>query len=195
MIPDLEKKELIRLLEVDYKNTNEFIKGVVATSATIRGWSITLVLALLGLAFDRHLWQVAALTAAFVMMLALIDAYHSWLYSQGLNHARFIERILSLYYVSMSRGRDDPEAVEEFETELEVYRFGLTSNLVRFRWSSLGQARPRLVLGILYSVLLLASLATIALIVFTNGSTRALSCTSVGETRLGIYRCVEQGGK
>ncbi len=194
-MPNLGKRELVRLLEIDYKNTNEFIKGVVATSVTIRGWSITLVLALLGVAFDRHLWQVAALTAVFAMMFALMDAYHSWLYSQGLNHAGFIERILGLYYVSMSRGRDDPEAVEEFETELEVYRFGLTSNLVRFRWLSLGQARPRLMLGILYSVLLLASLVTIALIVFTSGSTRALSCTSVGETKLGIYQCVEQGRK
>jgi hypothetical protein len=152
-------------------------------------------LALLSLAFDRHLWEVGALAAVFVLIFAFIDAYDCSLYSQGLDHAQHIEKVLQRYYDSMTVGKDDPEVIDLFETELEAYMFGLISNFVRFRLSSLKQARPRLVLVFLYSVLFSASLASIALILTTQRPTEALSCVPVEEAHFGVYRCVAQPGK
>ena len=61
---DARTKERVRLVESDLALTNEFIRGVVATSASIRAAAFTLWLALLGFAFQQGLTALAVLGGA-----------------------------------------------------------------------------------------------------------------------------------
>src|SRR5689334_10503466 len=112
---DAEQKELVRVLEVDYEKTTKLTEGVVGSSFTIRGWGIALISALIGLTFQASRWEIAALAIVVTLLIALTDAYHSWLYGKILRHAQNIEHILALYYASLARGADDPRARREFE--------------------------------------------------------------------------------
>ena len=56
---DAERKELIRLLELDYENTSKIVEGVLGTTSTIRGWGISLVSALIGFAFQTSHRELA----------------------------------------------------------------------------------------------------------------------------------------
>jgi hypothetical protein len=173
MKSDDPRAELVRLLELDYERTNKFIEGVLATSVTIRGWAITISLALVGVGFDRHLWEAGLLAIFVLTTFAMLDAYHSWLYSQALTHSRSIERTLSLYYTSLGRGRIDEAAVEDFEVALEAHAFGLTSNLARFNFRSALRIRSLFVPTVLYLVLLGAAALSIILIRFVEAAPAA----------------------
>lgn len=158
------KRELLRLLELDYERTNKFVEGVAATSITIRGWAITITLALVGVGFDRDLWQVSVLALVVALLFAVLDAYQSGLYSQGLAHSASIEATLAKYYASLARGNVDERAVEDFEVALESQSFGLSANLVRFQFVNLFKSKPRFGAGVLYLTLVLtACVAAVAI--------------------------------
>src|ERR1700759_2127787 len=74
--------ELVRLIERDYDQTAEFIRSVVSTILTTRGWCVTVWLAVLGLAIDHSSVGLAILAAFLLFPFGLLDAYHSWLYSE-----------------------------------------------------------------------------------------------------------------
>ncbi len=193
MISNAAHEELIRLVELDREGTGKFIESIVGTGTTVRGWTITLVLALLGLAFDRRLWELGVLAGFVVVAFGFVDVYHSWLYSQALRHARSIDRVLQLYYVSLARGKDDPDAVEEFEVELEAYRFGLAANLVPFRFSSVLSVRPRFVLATIHLTLLVAAvLTTLTVAILARTSDATLQCSPSGDPKLGIFVCLQK---
>ncbi len=153
------KEELLRLLEMDYDRTNKFIEGVLSTIVTIRGWAITISLALLGVGFDRDLSQAALLAVVVTLLFAALDAYHSWLYTQAIDHTRSIEAILARYYASLVRGHIDADATEDFAVKLETHRFGLSANLSRFGWSKIGSLRPRFMVFLYIALLLVAAVA------------------------------------
>ncbi len=191
MTPD-ELKAALQLLEADYERTTKFIEGVVATGATIRGWIITLTVALVGVAFERHLWQMGVVAIVLVVMFGLVDAYHAWLYASALRHASHIEKTLGLYYASLASD-GDPDVRLAFDVELRLHRFGPFSNLRRFGLRSLLDVRPRFVIVTLY-LTLLGVAATATVIVALSGRSRAveLSCTAAPPGPTATFTCVSK---
>jgi hypothetical protein len=190
---DADRKELIRIIELDYEQTTKLIEGVVGTSFTIRGWGITLVAALIGLTFQTGLWQMAALAGVATLLIGLMDGYHSWIYTKILRHAQNIERVLGLYYASLARGDDDPDAHIDFEVALLAHRFGRFAEFRKFGLKTLlRDARPRMVLVMLYLTLLICS-AACGILVLRSKQTNAskFQCTSVSGTK-NVYLCQPQ---
>ena len=187
---DDDRKELIRIVELDYEQTTKLVEGVVGTSATIRGWGITIVVALMGLTFQTGLWQMAALAAVATVLIWLMDGYHSWIYAKILRHAQNIERVLGLYYVSLARGADDPDAHIDFEVALRAHRFGRFAEFRKFGLMTLMRdARPRVVLVVLYLTLLICS-AVCGILVLSSKQSNAskFECTAVSGTK-NVYLC------
>jgi hypothetical protein len=170
--------EAIRLVEADLDRTERFIQGVVGSGFTVRGWAITVGLALIGVAFDRDQWELASLAVGVALMFGLVDAYHSWIYTKALDHAQATENVLNSYFVSLTRGIDEPKSVEDFGVELEAFRPGLSANLERFRLSALKSVRPRLVILTVYGALIcIAVIASVAIALkSTSKSPRVANC-------------------
>ena len=187
---DDTQKEQIRIVELDYEQTTKLVEGLVGTSATIRGWGITLVAALIGLTFQTGLWQLAALSAVATVLIWLMDTYHTWIYAKILRHAQNIERVLGLYYASLARGDDDPDAQVDFQVALRAHRFGRFAEFRRFGLKSLlGDARPRVVQIILYVILLVCS-AVCGILVFhsKHADVSKFECTAVSGAK-NVFLC------
>ncbi len=187
-----DKSELVRLLELDYEKTTKLIEGIVSSSFTIRGWGIALVSALVGLTFQAQLWEIAALAIIITFLIALIDGYHSWLYSRALSNAQNIEKVLGLYYAALARGDDDPQAYREFEVAILAHRFGRFSGIGKFRLKSLRESRPRLVILCLYVTLLVCAITSgVFVVVFKQTSSQKFECSAVAGTP-GVYVCKQK---
>jgi hypothetical protein len=158
-------RERVRLVELDYDKTNEFIKGVIGTSAALRGSAITLWLALLGFAFQQDLVVLAGLAGVVALVFWVVDGYHGWLYSEAATHLRAVERVLTAYFAALARGDDDQDVITDFGIDLQVHRFGLFLHIRRPNWlTCLLVARPRVVYRGVYPFLLaLAGVAAIAI--------------------------------
>jgi len=193
MTSDEARKELVRELELDYEKTTKAIEGIVSSSFTVRGWGITLSSALLGFAFQNKLWQLSALTVIVILLIALVDGYHSWLYAKVLQHANEIEVILRSYYTFLRLGESDPEAKRNFQVQIESHRFGRYTDInKKFQLSDLLDARPRLVLVALYGTLLACAIASGTLIYSSSKKAAAsatnLDCTPVA-ANANVYVC------
>ncbi len=169
-LADERTAELIRLLERDYDQTGEFIRSLVGTISTTRGWAVTVWLALLGVAIQQESPFLAALGTVAIFPFALLDAYHSWLYGQALGHARALERISSDYYRAVERGDHDEELVLDFETSMASHRLGFYSEFRRFSLPELRTARPRLVFEWFYPLLVVTAIVITLVIAAVNGS-------------------------
>ena len=113
--------------------------------------------------------------------IALIDGYHSWLYANIRKHAQNIERVLGLYYASLARGDDDPEAYRDFEVAIQAHQFGRFAEIQkRFSLGALWEARPRIILLGLYGTLVACALVTGALVFVSKKNPVAkFECTAV----------------
>jgi hypothetical protein len=159
-------RERIRLAEADLALTNDFIKGVVATGAALRGSAITIWLALVGFAVQQHLAMLGMLAAMVAFGFWLIDGYHGWLYSEASAHARALERLLSRYYDMISRVRDDPDVLGRFRVDLRAHRCGLyLSFRAGFGPRQMWNARPVLIYRVLYVALVAIALLIMVLVV------------------------------
>lgn len=176
---DAERKELLRILELDYEKTTKSIEGVISTTFTIRGWGVTLVSALIGFTFQTGRWEISALAAVIALLVAVMDGYHSWLYAKLLQQAHNVERVLRLYYGALARGEDDPQATREFEVAILAHRFGRFSEMQPFRFRSLLEIRPRVVFFGLYGTLLAASALGYALVQLREPKAVRYECTPV----------------
>jgi hypothetical protein len=178
-----DTKTAIALLQVDYERTTKFIEGVVSTSASIRGWTITLTVALLGIAFERQSWALGLGAIFLILLFGLVDGYHSWLYAEALRHAQSAETTLSRYYASVV-GDGDPGLQREFDVQVRTHRFGPFVNLRRFTFNSLKDARPRILLLTLYgSLVAIAGVATVIVAIAGRASKKnEVSCTVTGST-------------
>lgn len=156
--------ELVRLLERDYDHTAEFIRSLVGTISTTRGWAVTVWLALIGVAVQQDCPSLALVASVALVPFGLLDAYHSWLYGQALRHARGLEQLSADYYRVVERGGDDEDLGLDFEAGMAAHRFGLYSEFRRFSLIELRTARPRLVFRWFYPGLLCAALAVAVLI-------------------------------
>jgi hypothetical protein len=90
-IDEKSDKERIRLVEAELAQTNDFVKGVIATCAAIRGSAITVWLALLGFAVQQDLAELGFLAAIVASVFYLVDGYHGWLYAEASKHGRVVE--------------------------------------------------------------------------------------------------------
>jgi hypothetical protein len=158
--------ELVRLVERDYDQTSEFIRSVVGTTSTTRGWGVTVWLALLGVAIDHSSPGLAALASFILLPFGLLDAYHSWLYSEALKHARALEQVSNAYFVAVEGGEDDEDLVFDFESIIGSHRFGLYRNFRCFQLPEIKAARPQLVFRYFYPGLILTGLVVAGLITF-----------------------------
>lgn len=186
------QKELLRLLEADEDRTTKLIEGIVGSTYTIRGWGIALISALIGLTLQIQKWQIAALAIVVTCLIAFIDCYHSWLYGQLLRHAISVERVLELYYAALARGQEDPQAQEDFEVALLAHNFGRFQGIRAFRVRDVRYIRPRVVIGVLYSTLLIAAIVAGSItIVSKKIAAKKFECSSApGAT--GVYICTEK---
>lgn len=169
-------KELVRIVELDYERTAKFIEGVIGTSGTIRGILLTAWVAVITLAFDTSQWTVAAASFAIVVILGLLDAYHSWLYNQALGHAVDLEDLSRAYHRALSRGGADPHADIDFQAKLQDNPFGIYHSLHKFKWADLGEVRPKIFFQVLYPGLLIVSIIAAALLAVNS---TAGNCYSV----------------
>src|SRR5439155_10756294 len=129
----------------DYDQTGRFIRSVVGTISIARGWAVTVWLALLGVGVQQANPAFAVLASFVLVPFALLDGYHSWLYSKALRHARGLENLAAAYYRALESGEDDDELLPDLEAGLASHRFGLYSHLRRFSLPELRSARPKLV--------------------------------------------------
>lgn len=166
MIPNDSVTEQVRLLERDYDQTAEFIRSVVGTTSTARGWAVTVWLAVLGVAIQQSKVALALLASIVVLPFGILDAYHSWLYGEALRHARRIEDLSAAYFRAVESGEDDEELWLDLRAELATHRFGLYSHFRRFQLPEIRAARPRIVFQVFYPGLIGTGLIAAALIAF-----------------------------
>lgn len=158
------RAELIRLLERDYDQTSEFIRSIVGTTSTTRGWAVTVWLAVLGFAIQQSEAALALLGSFILAPFALLDAYHSWLYGQALRHVRGIESLAADYYRAVESGPDDETLWLDLDADLAAHRFGLYSHFRRFQLPEITSARPQLVFRYFYPGLFATGLVAALLI-------------------------------
>jgi len=171
---DRIEAEKIRLVEADLAQTNEFVKGVLGTSAAIRGSAITIWLALLGFSIQQGIPTLALLAAVVSIALWIADGYHGWLYGEAFGHAQKIERMLANYYDDLSRRVDSQAAHIRFTAKLRAHRYGLYSGLQRgFTLKQLWNAsRPYIFYRGLYPAIIIIA-AGIAVLGFLGIDLRA----------------------
>lgn len=154
--PDVEvtaRGQLIDLVRIDYEATRSLIDGVVRTSLALRGVGLTLTLALLSFAVEQSSLPTALCALAAVGLFFYLDAYHGWVYAQGLRRAHELEHLLALRYKELERAGDDPDVTLDLDVALAAHRFGQYSNFPRFRLRLLKHARPKTVYAVLYGSL------------------------------------------
>ena len=171
--------ELDKVLKGVFKQ-KKLIEDILSSCFTIRGWGIALISALIGLTFQAQLWEIAALAIIATFLIAFVDGYHSWLYARILRHAQNVENVLGLYYASLARGDDDPDARRDYEVAIQAHHFGRFADVPRFQLSAMREARPRMIIVTLYVTLLACALVSGALVFhFNKNPTTKFECTAV----------------
>jgi hypothetical protein len=148
-------KELVRLVELDYERTSQFITGVVGTGVAFRGWAVTIWLAVLGIAFERSVWQLGIVASVVAVIFLLLDGYHAWLLTEAQAHAQNLERFSAAYHDWLARGNEDPDAAEDLRFSMESYEFGVYRNLLRFRVRDLRHVQQGIVFRAFYPFLII----------------------------------------
>ena len=161
---------------------------MTGTGVTIRGWAITIWLALLGIAFSQGHWELGLLAAAVALVFSVIDGYHAWLYGEALARANQLERLSAAYYDSFGRLADDEEAATDLQVDLEAHRFGLYRNFKRFRLRDLAFVRPTVFFRLFYPLLFAVAVGVAALVAFT-GDDEPPACNVVADSRPQAIEC------
>ena len=160
-------RDMLKLVELDYDQTSEFVRGVLSTASTIRGWAITIWLALAGFSVQQDQWILSALGLVVASTFYAMDAYHLSLYRQGLKHLQSLERLYADYYSALSRVEFDSEALDEFLIDLETHRFGFYRRLAPFSLKRSIVKGPRVFVA-LYAVLIAVSIGLAVVEITTN---------------------------
>lgn len=161
---DAERAELFKQISDDQDRTAKFIDGNTTSVIAVRGWAITIWLALLGVAFSSKLWELAALDVVVVFVFAVIDGYHLSLYTEVLLHAKKLEWVTYLRYVALTTSSVDPDAKADLDNALEVLKVGVYSNLRRFKPRDIWYAQPTIFIRYMYPFLAAAALASAILV-------------------------------
>jgi hypothetical protein len=183
-----DKEKLAKLVELEYERVAKFIDGVIATEATIRGWAVTIWLAVVGLAFSQSLWELGVVAAGVGATFFFIDAYHAWLYGEAIVLANELERLTASYYDSFGRLAGDNDAETDLRVALETHRFGLYRNLKRFRLRDVLFARPAVFFRFFYPALIAAGIG-IAVLLGVSGGDDEPSCALISDASAVIVQC------
>jgi hypothetical protein len=151
---------MLDLVKLDYDQTSEFIRGVLSTAITIRGWAITVWVALAVLSVNQDQSVLSAIGLVVAVVFCLADIYHLDLYRQALRHLQSLERLYADYYGALSRAEFDEDALHEFLIDLETHRFGFYRGLAAFSIKDSLEGRPIIAM---YGVLVAASVALVVL--------------------------------
>jgi hypothetical protein len=168
-----ERAQLFKQIADDQDRTSKFIDGNTTTTIAVRGWAITIWLAVLGVAFSSKLWELAALDVLVIAVFAIIDGYHLSLYTEALLHAKRLEWISYLRYVAITSGALDPDAQADLDKALELFKIGIYSNLRRFKLPDVWYAEPTVFVRYMYPFLALAAVAAAVFIVYSYAPTIA----------------------
>jgi len=150
---DSERAELLKLVDTDYERTAKFIDSTAGIGGAIRGWAITVWLAITGAAITARLWELSALGAIVILVFGVVDAYHAVLYDEALLHAKSLEQVTVLRYRAISSGADDPDAEPDLERALVSQKFGVYANLRRFKLRDFLHLNPWVFFYVLYPAL------------------------------------------
>jgi hypothetical protein len=183
-----ERERLMPLIDLEYDRTAKFIDGVTATAATIRGWAVTVWLALLGVAFDHSVWELGALAAILAAVFLVMDGYHAWLYGEAMLRVTALERLEGANYDVLGRRAGDPDAEADLRIELEGHRFGLYRNFTRFRFRDLRYVRPYVFFRVFYPFLAVVGIST-ALYIHSESGAPAPVCTAVRGGHSQVLQC------
>jgi hypothetical protein len=158
-----ERKEMLRLVELDYQRTSDLIERLTGIGTALRGAAITAWVAILAFAVaGKPIYGLLA--SAVAAAIWLTDGYNAFVYDSAADHARIVERISALYYGALARSADDPDAFDDVDVALAGLRFGLYTNLGRHHLRDIWFANPRTVFRVLYPVLIVGG-ALVALAV------------------------------
>lgn len=152
---------MLDLVKLDYDRTSEFMRGVLATATTIRGWAITIWGALAALSVQQDQAILSALALVVAVGFYMADLHHFELYRQALGHIQSLERLYADYYGALSRAEFDEDAFHEFLIDLEAHQSGFYRRLKPFSAKKSLETPPPFVA--VYGVLIVASAALIVL--------------------------------
>jgi hypothetical protein len=181
---------LLIAVQAEYKRTGEFIDGITTASATVRGLGVTIWLALLGVAFDRSLWELGVLAAITATIFWLIDGYHAWLYGEAFRAALELELIQAAAYAAKGRLAGQARGELEARARLQAHQFGLYRNFKRFRLKDLRYVRPYVFFRLFYPFLVAVGAAA-AIFLAAHQSKPSPTCKVVSGTH---GRALECGG-
>lgn len=126
---DDERREMLRLVELEYDRTTKFIEGAVGTTTSLRGWAITVWAGLIGVALSAKLPSLTVLAVLAVIAFAFVDFYYTSLYQQTLRRARQLERITNEHFDVLARGADNARLKPEADAALAAHSYGLYTNM------------------------------------------------------------------
>lgn len=155
-----EKAELLRLVELDYDRTTKLVEATTGAGVAVRGWAVTIWLAVLAAAFDRRVWEIGVLGAVAVVAFGLADGYHMWLSGEALDHAKAVEKVTGRHYAAIARGSVLPGALRREEEALLAHEFGAYRTLKRFRLRDALYVRPPVFFRVIYPVMAGVSIAS-----------------------------------
>jgi hypothetical protein len=183
-----DKNKLAEFIDVEYERTAKFIDGVTSTTATIRGWAVTIWLAVIGVAFSQTIWELAALAAAVALTFLVIDGYHAWLYGEAIARANELERLSGAHYDSFGRLAGDSEAETDLRVRLETHTFGLYRNFKRFGLKDLWYVRPWVFFRLFYPLLIAIGVGA-AVFISDTRKENAPDCKLVGGSYPQVIQC------
>ena len=160
-------EELMVLIDQDHSRTTAFIDGVLSRTNSLRQFAITVLLGIVGFAFQQDSWPLALLGAAVVWPFAYLDLLNSVLYSRALAHERRIETLRRLRFRHLQRQSYDPDAYLELREALERFRYGVVANLSAPSLRAFREARPAAVFTRFYPALSLVAAVSGAVIALT----------------------------
>lgn len=158
---DQQLERLVELIRVDYDATLRAMQGFIQTAGQVRAAGIAAWGVVLGLAIRDASWELAALTAALVLIFGYADAFHAALYRRSFSRAVSLETLLDAYVDHLGIDAGDEEAEVRLLAKLETHRFGMNRNLGKLTPQNLVNAAPRVVFRGIYPALLLTSCALV----------------------------------
>jgi len=167
-----------RLLELDHENAVRIIDGCLRTLSVVRGWSITVWLALVAAAIKLHDPWLSFLAVVPIVVFAVHDGYVSWAYRAAAKHARRVERVWQANYDAAGRGTTDPAVATNAEVKTQAHQLGALVQFPRFRLRQrrdlspavgfLRDMRPASGFWIVYAALIVAAIAIGAVLAATH---------------------------
>jgi hypothetical protein len=160
---DAERKEMLRLVELDYQRTSDLIERLTGIGTALRGAVIAAWVAIIAFAVNgKPIYGLLASGLAAAVWIA--DGYNAFVADTATDHARVVERISALYYGALARSEDDEDAFADLDVALAGLRFGIYTNLGRHHLRDIWFANPRTIFRGLYPVLIVGGIVVAAIV-------------------------------